>query len=138
MNYAKPAKLYLSFQEIVDKYGLKNEATSTVKIQQILNELHLPTKVYMRDDTFSTYSGIVNLHPTKGTHWVMFSDKFYFDSYGCPPPTNIQNQVEKGIYSEYQIQKNDSYCAAYCLYVLYLTQNIGFKIAVLNLHYQIL
>ena len=42
MNYAKPAKLYakrlryLSFQEFVDKYGLKNEATSNVKIQQIL------------------------------------------------------------------------------------------------------
>ena len=93
MNYAKPAKLYLSFQEIVDKDGLKNEATSNVKIQQILNELHLPTKVYKRNDTFSTDSGIVNLHPTKGTHWVMFSDKFYFDSYGYPPPTNIQNQV---------------------------------------------
>ena len=90
----------------------------------------------MRDDTCSTDSGIVNLHPTKGTHWVMFSDKFYFDSYGCPPPTNIQNQVKKGIYSEYQIQKNDSYCAAYCSYVLYLTQIIGFKNAVLNLHYQ--
>ena len=94
---------YLSFKEFVNKYGYKNEATSNVKIQQILNtlrfsgELHLPTKVYMRDDTFSIDSGIVNSHPTKGTHWVMFSDMFYFDSNGCPPPTIIQNQVKKVI-----------------------------------------
>ena len=26
----------------------------------------------MRDDKVTTDSGIVNLHPTKGTHWVMF------------------------------------------------------------------
>ena len=24
----------------------------------------------MRDDKFYTKSGLVNLHPTKGTHWV--------------------------------------------------------------------
>ena len=107
---------YLSFKEFVDKYGLKDEATSNIKIQQILNtlhasgELHLPTKVYMRDDTFSTDSGIVNLHPTKGTHWVLYTNK-YFDSYGCPPPTNINRFLilnhNNGIYSEYQIQTDD-------------------------------
>ena len=47
----------------------------------------------MRDDKFTTTSGIVNLHPTKGTHWVMFVTEFYFDSYGCPPPTNILNHI---------------------------------------------
>ena len=111
MKYAKTAKLYakrlryLLFQEFVDKYGLKNEATSNIKIQQILNELHLPTKVYMRDDTFSTDSGIVNLHPTKGTHWVIFSDKFYFDSYGCPPPTNIQIKLKKVLIQNVKFRK---------------------------------
>ena len=90
----------------------------------------------MRDDKFTTASGIVNLHPTKGTHWFMFINEYYFDSYGCPPPTNILNQIKKGIYSEYQIQKNDSYCAAYCLYILFLTQILGFKNAVLILYYQ--
>ena len=96
----------------------------------------------MRDDKFITTSGIVNLHPTKGTHWVMFTNQNYFDSYGCPLPLNITKQINtlsafgNGIYSEYQIQKDDSYCAAYCLYVLYLTNIIGFKNAVLNLYYQ--
>ena len=45
-------------------------------------------------------------------------------------------QIKKGLFSEYQIQKNDSFCAAYCLYVLYLTQTLGFKNAVLNLYHQ--
>ena len=124
------------------KNGLKNKETSIVKIKEILNEIITPYRrryaceVYMRADTFTTTAGIVNLHRTKGTHWVMFSDKFYFDSYGCPPPTNIPNYINSGIYSKYQIQKNDRYCAAYCLYILYLTNIIGFKNAVLNLYYQ--
>ena len=140
---------YLSFKEFVEKYREKDEATSNVKIKEILDMLSTQsasgafgilklnsTGIYMRDDKFTTTSGIVNLHPTKGTHWVMFSDKFYFDSYGCAPPTNILNHIKKGIYSEYQIHKNDSYCAAHCLYVLYLANIIGFKNAVLNLYYQ--
>ena len=92
----------------------------------------------MRDDTFTKTTGIFNLHPTKGTHWVMFSEKFYFDSHGCPPPTNILNHNNKGINSEYQIPKNDGYCAACCLHMFYLTIIIGFKDAVLNLYYQTL
>ena len=90
----------------------------------------------MRDDKFTTPSGIVNLHPTKGTHWVMYTNKNYFDSYGCAPPPNIVSFINNGFYSEYRIQTDDSYCAAYCLYVLYLTNIIGFKNAVLNLYYQ--
>ena len=58
---------YLSFKDFVEKYGLKNEATSNVKIKEILNELNIPCGIYMRDDKFNTTSGIVNLHPTKGT-----------------------------------------------------------------------
>ena len=126
LRYAKP--VYLSFKEFFEKYGQKNEATSNVKIKEILDILKLnSTGIYMRDDKFTTPSGKVDLHPSKGTHWVMFSNQNYFDSYGCPPPLNIENQIDGGIYSEYLIQKNESYCAAYCSYVLYLTNIIGFK-----------
>ena len=40
--------------------------------------------------------------------------------------------------SEYQLQKNDSFCASYCFFILYLTKVLGidFKSAVLNLYYQ--
>ena len=84
----------------------------------------------MRDDKFTTPSGIVSLYPTKGTHWVMFVNEFYFDFYGRPPPLNITNQIKIGFYSEYQIQRKESYCEAYCLYMLYLKNIIGFKNAV--------
>ena len=99
MNYAKQAKLCLSFKEFVDKYGLKDEATSNIKIKEVLDtlcasgKLIIPVGIYMRDDKFTTDSGIVSLHPTKGTHWVMFVNEFYFDSYGCPPSTNILNHI---------------------------------------------
>ena len=68
-------------KEFVDKYEIKDEATTNIEIQQIINtnqrfalrcDLHLPTKVYMRGDQFTTTAVIVNLHPTKGTDWVMF------------------------------------------------------------------
>ena len=127
---------HLSFKEFVYKYGLKNEATSNVETKEILKLMNTSCGIYMRDDNFITTSGIVNLHPTKGTHWVMFVNEFYFDSYGCPPPLNITKQIDNGIYSEYQIQKDDRYCAAYCLYLLYLTNRIGFKNAVLNSYHQ--
>ena len=127
---------YLSFKEFVEKYKLKNEATSNVKIKEVLDKLTIPAGVYIRDDKFTTPSGIVNLHPTKGTHWVMYTNQYYFDSYGCPPPVNIMSFINNGFYSEYHIQTDDSYCAAYCLYVLYRTQFIGFKNAVSNLKYQ--
>ena len=93
---------YLSFKEFDEKYGLKNEATSKVKIKENLDTLSVfgilklnSTGIYMRDDKITTPSGIVNLHPTKGTHWVMFVNEYYFDSYGCPPPTNILNLIKK-------------------------------------------
>ena len=134
---------YLSFQEFVEKYRLKIEATSNLKIhseKEILNELDILAGVscgiYMRNDKLTTTAGRVNLHPTKGTHWVMFVNEFFFNSYGCPPPLNRMSFINKGIYSEYQFQTDDSYCAVYCLYVFYITQSLSFKNAVLNLYYQ--
>ena len=89
----------------------------------------------MRDAKFTTDSRIVNLHPTKGTHWVMFVSEFYFDSYGCPPPTNILNHIKKRYLFGISNSDRRQLLSAYCLYVLYLTKIIGFKNAVLNLYY---
>ena len=98
---------------------------------------HTACGIYMRDDKFTTTSGIVHLHASVGTHWVLYRNEFCFDSYGCPPPLNIMSFIKSGIYSEFKIQKNDSYCAAYCSYILLLTHLIGFKNAVLSLYYQV-
>ena len=133
----------MTFNDIVLKHNLKNKATSNIKMQQILSSLSLKdVGIYLRDGPFESNIGIVNLHPSKGTHWVCYINENYFDSFGCVPPKKLSKYIiERNrfcLYSEYQIQKNDSYCASYCLYILYLTKilSIDFKSAVLNLYYQ--
>ena len=133
----------MSFKDFVKKFDLKNKATSHIKIQQILSCLGLSdVGIYLRDGLFSTDVGIVNLHPLKGTHWVCYINENYFDSYGCVCPKKLSKFIKKRngycLYSEYQIQKNDSYCASYCLYIIYLTKVLGidFKSAVFNFYYQ--
>ena len=133
----------ISFNDFVKKYKLKNKATSNTKIQQVLNSIGLDNvQIYLRDGPFESDMGIVNLHPSKGTHWVCYINESYFDSYGCVCPKKLSKIIIKRngfcLYSEYQLQKNDSFCASYCLYIIYLTKVIGFdfKFAVLNLYYQ--
>ena len=134
----------MTFNDFVQKHNLKNKATSNIKIYEVLKKIGLDSKVgiYLRNGSFSSDIGIVNLHPSKGTHWVCYIKDCYFDSYGCPPPKKLlnylKNRHKKCIYSEYQIQKNDSFCASYSLYIIYLVKVLGvdFKSAVLNLYYQ--
>ena len=135
----------LTFNRFVKTYNLKNKATSNIKIQQVLSSLYLnDIGIYLRDGLFESDIGIVNLHPSEGTHWVCYINENYFDSYGVVCPKKLSKFIIKRnrycLYSEYQIQKNDSFCASYCLYIIYLTKMLGvdFKIAVLNLYYQMI
>ena len=133
----------MTFNDFIKKHNLKNKATSNLKIQQVLSSLSLnDNEIYLRDGPFKSDIGIVNLHPSKGTHWVCYINENYFDSYGVVCPKKLSKFIIKRngfcLYSEYQIQKNDSYCASYCLYIIYLTKILGFdfKSSVLNLYYQ--
>ena len=133
----------MTFNDFIKKYNLKNKATSNIKIQQVLSSLSLnDVGIYLRDGPFESDIGIVNLHPSKGTHWVCYINENCFGSYGIVCPKKLSKFIIKRngycLYSEYQIQKNDSYCASYCLYIIYLTKVLGidFKSAVLNLYYQ--
>ena len=134
----------LMFKDFIKKYNLRNKATSNIKLYEVLKKIGLDSKVviYLRDGDFSSSYGIVNLHLSRGSHWVCYINGNYFDSYGCVPPRKLSKFIIKRngqcLYSEYQIQKNDSFCASYCLYKIYLTKVIGidFKSAVLNLYYQ--
>ena len=128
----------ITFNDFVLKHNLKNKATSNIKMREVLKKMGLDSKVgiYLRDGVFESDIGIVNLHPSKGTHWVVYIDEKYFHSYGCAPPKKLSKFIIKRngycLYSEYQIQKNDSFCSSYCLYIIYLTKvlNIDFKRAV--------
>ena len=133
----------ITFNEFIKKHNLKNKAVSNIKIQQILSSLSLnDVGIYLQDGPFKSDIGIVNLHPSKGSHWICYINENYFDSYGCVPPKKLSKFIIKRngfcLYSEYQIQKDDSYCGSYCLYIIYLTKVLGieFKSAVLNLYYQ--
>ena len=77
----------ISFHDFFHKHNLKNKATSNIKIQQVLSSLSLnDVGIYLRDGPFKSDIGIVNLHPSKGTHWVCYINETCFDSYGvvCP------------------------------------------------------
>ena len=133
----------MSFYEFIKKHNLKNKGASNIKIQQVLNSIGLNNvEIYLREGPFSSDIGIVNLHPSRVTHWVCYINENYFDSYGIICPKQLSKYIIKRngycLYSEYQIQKNDSFCASYCLYIIYLTKVLGidFKSAVLNLYYQ--
>ena len=135
----------ITFNDFVKNYNLKNKATSNIKIQQVLKSIGLNNvNIYLRDGPFSSDIGIVNLHPFRSSHWICYINENFFDSYGCVPPKKLSKFIIKRngycLYSEYQIQKNDSFCGSYVLYILYLTKVLGidFKSAVLNLYYQMI
>ena len=109
------------------KNKLKNKATSNIEIQKVLGSIGLDkVGIYLRDNPFSIVIGFVILHPSKGTHWVVYLNEIYFDSYGCSPNPKISKlfiqREDPCLYSEYKIQgltnKRDFYCATFCLYTL--------------------
>jgi len=68
---------------------------------------------------------IMNLDDTSGdgTHWVVWfkcgNYKFYFDSYGLPPPTELNNYLCGVLYPTEQIQpRQEVFCGHLCLFVL--------------------
>ena len=116
-----------SFNAFVRKYNLKNKATSNINIQQVLSFLSLnDVGIILRDGPFESDTGIVNLHPTKGTHWVCYINENYFDGCGYVCPKKLSKFIMKGngycFNSEYKTQgltkKRDSYDASFCLYTL--------------------
>ena len=131
------------FTDSVHKKKLEIKATSNLKVQQVLDSIGLDNVgIYLRVGPFSSDIGIVYLHPSKGTHWVLYNHECYFDSYVCTPPQQQSKFIIKRngfcLYSEYQIQKNDSFNASYCLYIFYMTKVlcIAFRYVALNLYYQ--
>ena len=67
----------MSSNDFVHKYKLKNKATSILKICLILSSFSLnKVGIFLRDGPFSSDIGIVNLHPSKGTHCVGYINKY--------------------------------------------------------------
>ena len=86
--------------------------------------------VFLRDTlpikTKLNECGIVNFDSSSGdgTHWVMWfkkgKDKFYFDSYGMQPPSELIVYLKSPIfYNSERVQPNgEVFCGHLCLFVL--------------------
>ena len=130
--------LILTFEEFNNKFNIDNNAMSDIRIKDIGKDISLtPIEIVMRDDkpemvSEPNFNIIVNLHPTEGTHWVLVIRReggpvYSFDSFGVEtPPLFLEEYVDLG--SDETIQQYDeSYCGAYCLYMIYLIDR-GFRI----------
>ena len=51
--------------------------------------------MYLRDGPISSDIRIVNLHPSKGRHWVAYINEIVFDSYAYGPPNKLSKFVLK-------------------------------------------
>ena len=120
----------LTFNQFLKQHNLKNKSTSNIEIKNVNPDVEVITK----SQPIKTNKTVINLDDDKGTQWTLWLDRNYFDPFGVPPPS----EVKCDLYSTYKIQKLDeSYCAAYCLYVVYLVESgLSFKQAVLNLFFQ--
>ena len=104
---------------------------SDIRIKDIGKDISLtPIEIVMRDNKPEMVSEpnsniIVNLYPTEGTHWVLVIRRengpmYYFDSFGVEtPPLLLEEYVDLGSNERMQ-QYDESYCGAYCLYMIYL------------------
>ena len=86
----------MTSNDFVHEYKLKNKALPNIKLQQVLSSLGLSDKgIHLRSGAFSSDIGIVNSHPSQGTHWVCYVNENYFDSYGCAPPQKLSKFIIK-------------------------------------------
>ena len=67
----------IPFKDLIHKNKLKNKATSNTKIRQAFSSLSLnDVGIHLREEPFSSDIGTVNLHPSKGTQWVVYIENF--------------------------------------------------------------
>ena len=73
--------------------------------------------ICLTDGAFNSDMRIVNLHPFRDTHWILYIHESYFDSYDFSLPQKLTNFIIKPhgrcLHSEYKIQgltsKRDSF-----------------------------
>ena len=137
--------LILTFEEFNNKFNIDNNAMSDIRIKDIGKDKKLtPIEIVMRDETPDNiceagslinernFNIIVNIHSTEGTHWVFVIRReggpvYYLDSFRAEtPPIFLKEYVDLGS-NERKQQYHESYCGAYCLYMIYLFDR-GFRI----------
>ena len=126
----------MSYNEIpnilVDIISLPNNPLSNLEIIDAARKLSLYgfRGIFLRDTlptkTKLNECGILNLDSSSGdeTHWVIWfkkgKDKFYFDSYGVQPPSELIAYLKSPIfYNSDRVQQNgEVFCGHLCLFTL--------------------
>ena len=115
---------------------LPNRTLSNFDLEKAAKDIPFWRGIFSRDKLPDAPNerecGILNLDSSngKGTHWVAWhknkNTKYYFDSYGIQPPTEIINYLKSPIhYNSSLLQDpNTHICGHLCIYVLkQLSQN---------------
>ena len=128
---------------LVDSVVLPNKPLSNLEIIDAAKKLSLSgfRGVFLRDTlptkTKLNECGILNFDSSSGdgTHWVMWfkkgKDKFYFNSYGMQPPSELIAYLESPIfYNSERVQQNgEVVCGHLCHFTLkQLSLEIIFKL----------
>ena len=115
---------------LVHSVVLPNKPLSNLEIIDAAKKLSLDGGVFLSDTlpikTKLNECGILNLDSSSGngTHWVMWfkkrKEKFYFDSYGVQPPSELIVYLKSPIfYNSVRVQQNgEVFCGHLCLFVL--------------------
>ena len=117
---------------LVDSVVLPNKPLSNLEIIDAAKKLLLDgfRGVFLRDTlptkTKLNECGILNLDSSSGnvTHWIMQfkkgKNKFYFDSYGVQPPSELITYLKSPIfYNSERVQQNgEVFCGHLCLFTL--------------------
>ena len=132
----------------VEEVILPNVPLSNFQLIDAAKKLNLKSfrGAFLRDElpkkSRAIECGILNLDAHQvgrtegpaGTHWCCWyktkNTKFYFDSYGLPPPTELVNYLKGPVYhnSERVQPDNTVFCGHLCLYVLKKMQDgLGFQ-----------
>ena len=84
----------MTFKYFVHKYNIK-KTTSNMNIYEVLKNIERDSKVgiHLRDGDFSTNYGIVNLHPSRRTHWVAYKNENYLIHILVPLIENNPNSL---------------------------------------------
>ena len=86
----------MTLNDFVNKYKLKNKATSNIINYQIFCSIGLSyVGICLRDGPFEFYTGIVNIHSPKGSHWVCNINENFFDLIGCVCPKKLSRFIIK-------------------------------------------
>ena len=123
----------------VEGVVLPNHPLTNFELLDAAKKLNIPNfrGVFLRDELPQkprrNECGILNLDGSNGvgSHWNGFlkngKEKFYFDSYGLPPPTELIKYLQRPLlYNSERIQPDGQvYCGHLCLYVLKKMCNDG-------------